>query len=144
MKSTLDYPNCFVCGQDSKNGLRVTFQITDEGARAEFTPSEDFEGFEGIVHGGILCALLDEAMWKTVRGIAGAQTLTAKMEVSFKRPAHVGDKLVIEGFIMDRKRRLFETRAVISDVNGVPIAEATGLFIETKKSTEEQASPNLS
>lgn len=143
MERTLQYPNCFVCGQESKNGLRVSFQVTDEGARAEFTPSEEFEGFKGIVHGGILCALMDEAMWKTINGIAGALTLTAKMEVSFKRPAHVGNLLIIEGFITDRKRRLFETRAVISDTDGITVAEATGVFIEPNKGAREEMSENL-
>ncbi len=140
MTKMLQYQNCFVCGQDSKNGLRVSFKTTDEGARAEYTPSKEFEGFKGIVHGGILCALLDEVMWKTVDGSAGVLTMTAKMEVSFKRPARIGSKLVIEGFITDRKRKLYETRAVISDTSGNTIAEATGLFIEVNKETRVEMS----
>lgn len=143
MKKPLQYNNCFVCGQDSKNGLKVEFETTENGARAEYVPREQFEGFRGIVHGGILCALLDEIMWKAVNGHYGVLTVTAKMDVRFKRPAMIETKLFIEGFITSRKRKFFETKGIISDAEGTILAEATGLFMEVDAETASRMSEYL-
>ncbi len=130
MKKVLEYRNCFVCGKESKIGLKVNFEITETGARASYTSGEEFEGFKGVVHGGILCALLDEIMWKSINGQTGSITMTAKMEVRFKKPALMGIPMVIEGTVLNRKRNFFEAKGVISDSEGDVIAEATGLFKE--------------
>jgi len=130
MNELFAYRNCFICGRDSRNGLKVDFAVTERGARASHTVGDDFEGFEGVVHGGILCALLDEIMWKAINGQTGAITVTAKMDVRFKKPVPVGTRLLIEGFITGRKRRIFEARGVITDREKNILAEATGLFME--------------
>lgn len=143
MKKALQYNNCFVCGKDSKTGLKVDFEITESGARAVYTPTSEFEGFRGIVHGGILCSLLDEIMWKAVNGNTGALTVTARMEVKFKRPAKVGEMLIIEGSITDHKKRFFETKGIVSDSEGTILAEATGLFMNVDEDTKARMSEFL-
>ncbi len=130
MKKVLEYRNCFVCGKESKVGLRIDVEITAKGARTFYTPGEEFEGFRGIVHGGILCALLDEIMWKAINGHTGAVTMTAKMEVRFKNPAAIGTRLSVEGLLRGQKQNFFKAQSVISDPEGNIVAEASGLFIE--------------
>lgn len=144
MKKALQYHNCFVCGKESKNGLKVDFEITETGARACYMPKKEFEGFCGVAHGGILCALLDEIMWKAINGQTGAVTMTAKMEIRFKRPAPIGKNLTVEGFVVGRKRTFFEAKGVISDNNGSVLAEATGLFMEMDADASAQLSKSLS
>lgn len=133
MNELVGYRNCFVCGMDSRNGLKVQFELSGRGVRASYTPNSDFEGFKGIVHGGIISALLDEAMWKSVNGLSGSLTMTVKIEVRFKRPGIVGTTLVIEGEVTGKKRRVYETQGVVTDPEGNVIAEATGLFMEVDK-----------
>ncbi|MDT3705130.1 MAG: PaaI family thioesterase [Thermincola sp.] len=137
MKKALSYNNCFICGQDSEIGLKVKFEMNENGARAIHTPRQDFQGFGGVVHGGILCALLDEIMWKTVNGLTGAITMTGKMDVKFRRPAYVGKALTIQGELLDEKkganRRYFEAKGTIFDSDGKVLAEATGLYVEPDK-----------
>lgn len=128
MTKILEYHNCFVCGKESGNGLKVDFEATETGARASYTPAEEFEGFKGVVHGGILCALLDEIMWKSINGQTGAITMTAKMDVRFKKPALMGVNMLIEGTVLGQKKSFFEARGVITDQNGDVLAEAVGLF----------------
>ncbi len=130
MGKVLEYRNCFVCGKESANGLKVDFSVTGDGAQAVYTPGHQFEGFKGVVHGGILCALLDEIMWKAINGKYGSITMTAKMEVRFKKPALTGAELQIEGTVQGRKRNFFEARGIIRDREGNTVAEASGLFME--------------
>ena len=48
-----------------------------------------FEGWEGIIHGGILCTILDEVMaWALVQDDSWG--VTARMSVDFRRPVTVG------------------------------------------------------
>lgn len=60
-------PACFACGADSPHDLQLNFQVEPEtGASATWVPDAIWEGLRGIVHGGIVTTLLDEAMAKAV------------------------------------------------------------------------------
>ncbi len=129
MKQLLDNQGCYVCGTKNPSGLKVVFQI-DEAARsirASFTPSEAHQGFEGIVHGGILSALLDEAMGKLAFSL-GIPAVTAEITVTFKSPASPGEELSIAGRITHETRRLIQAEAKI-EKGLVTIAEATGKLL---------------
>ena len=55
---------CFVCGKDNPIGLKLRFDWDGKTARAEFTPTELYQGWQGVVHGGIIAVMLDEvAAW---------------------------------------------------------------------------------
>lgn len=142
MKKTLSYKHCFICGQESETGLKIEFEMNQTGAWVVHTPRHDLQGFGGVVHGGILCALLDEVMWKTINGLTGAITMTAKMDVKFKKPAYIGKPLTIQGQLLNEKRRsnrcLYEAKGTITDNEGNVLAEATGIFAEPeeKKATK--------
>ena len=139
MKKALGNKNCFICGQESEIGLRVKFEMNQKGAWAVHTPRPEFEGFGGVVHGGILCSLLDEVMWKTINGRTGAVTMTAKLDVRFKKPADIGEQLIIQGEILTEKakskQKFFEAKGIITDSDGKVLAEATGLYIEPADET---------
>src|SRR2546421_5116698 len=53
---------CFVCGDRNHAGLAVRFYVEGERVVTRFTPREEHMGFNGITHGGIIAALLDETM----------------------------------------------------------------------------------
>jgi len=55
--------DCFVCGAHNPHGLRLRFRREGDEVRADFTPQTQHAGFRGIVHGGILSTVLDEAMF---------------------------------------------------------------------------------
>ena len=52
---------CFVCGRRNGRGLRMSFY--DDGQQcvwSDYTVTEEYQGYPGIVHGGIIAAMLDE------------------------------------------------------------------------------------
>ena len=118
------YNFCFGCGKDNPIGLKLDFKWDGKTARAEFTPSEFHQGWSGIVHGGIIICLLDEAMGYAAL-FAGMNCVTASMQLRLRRPALIGEPLIITSSVTDNKRRLVETEANISLKDGTPIAEAT-------------------
>ena len=60
---------CFVCGLENPYGLHLRFFDSEPGeVIAEVTVPEQFQGYPGIVHGGIIAAMLDEAAGRSQMG----------------------------------------------------------------------------
>ena len=137
------YSQCFGCGQDNPIGLKLSFQWDGQTARAEFIPTEFHQGWPGMVHGGIITCLLDEAMGYA--GIfEGVHCLTAKIQVNLKRPTPVNETLIITSSIIKKTRRLIETKAAISLPDGTLIAEGRATqFVVRSQNREERPSSSV-
>jgi len=119
-----NYSMCFGCGQDNPIGLKLIFDWDGKTARAEFVPTRLHQGWPDIVHGGILMSVLDEAMGYAVR-FEGMTCVTAKIQARLKRPAAVGELLIVTAEVTEKNRRMAETKAEISLTDGTPVAEGT-------------------
>lgn len=131
VKAIQRYRHCFVCGDRNDIGLKLDFFEKEGKARAEFTPSKNFEGYKDILHGGILSTLLDEAMIKSILA-QKILTVTSQIEVKFRKPAIIGEKLIIEGGITGQKGRLIFTEGKVFKEDGTVIAEAKGKFFRAE------------
>jgi acyl-coenzyme A thioesterase PaaI-like protein len=120
---------CFVCGQDNEHGLRIRFRReTDGEITAEWMPDSVFEGFRGIVHGGVVSTVLDEAMSKAVAA-TGTEALTAELRVRFRHHVTIGDIFQVRGWIVKRNKRLIDTEAVLTADDGTEHAHAWARFL---------------
>jgi uncharacterized protein (TIGR00369 family) len=144
MKAIPNYPHCFVCGDKNKIGLKVAFFFDEGKAKAQYTPTREFEGYKDILHGGILSALLDEVMIYSIIA-QGIITVTVQMEVKFKKPAKIGETLFLEGQITEDKGKILFTKGKIFKQNGTIIAESKGKFFraEGEKKKELEANRDL-
>jgi uncharacterized protein (TIGR00369 family) len=131
MSRLKDNDYCYVCGKKNPEGLAMDFKIDSEkkSITGRFTPQKKHQGYEGIIHGGILSALLDEAMVKLAFSL-GIPAVTAEMTIKFKSPAAPGEALVVTGSITEETRRLIQATARI-ERGPVVIAEATGKLLRT-------------
>ena len=119
-----DLSLCFGCGQNNPIGLKLDFQWDGKTATAEFIPTEFYQGWPGLVHGGIIICLLDEAM--AYAGLFEGQTcITAKMQVKLGRPASINEPLVITSSVTKKTRKLVEAKAAVASKDGTLIAEST-------------------
>jgi acyl-coenzyme A thioesterase PaaI-like protein len=131
VKELKDNQRCYVCGKENPAGLQVAFEI-DKNARTitgRFTPKQEHEGWEGIVHGGVIAALLDEAMVKLAAHL-GIPAVSAEITVKFKSPAAAADTLTISGRITKEAHRLIEGEAAVTK-GLVIVAEAKGKLLKT-------------
>lgn len=118
---------CFVCGPDNPSGLRLVFRREGEAVVAEFVPREEHVGWEGIVHGGLLAAVLDDAMGN-VFFLQGYQALTALMEVRFRRPVRPGDRLRVRAWVEREDGRTITARAELVR-DGEVVCSGQGVFL---------------
>lgn len=124
------YGNCFVCGEKNPNGLRLTFEIDKERQTLKtiFTASPTYQGWEGLIHGGIISTLLDEAMAKLVYEL-GYQAVTASLEIKFKKPAPILEPLNVFGEITEVNKRLIRAKAYMAKEDGTLLATGTSIFL---------------
>lgn len=124
-----DANRCFVCGPENPAGLRVRFRLDGQTCRAEYAPTADQCGYDGVTHGGILFSLLDDVManWLFLQG---ERAYTAKCEIRYREPAPVESVILLEGKLLERRgrRAVLHGKAFNSDGSKV-LAEATGTFI---------------
>ena len=124
---------CFACGPDNPIGLKLSFEWDGSTAKAEFTPNKLHQGWSGVVHGGIISCLLDEAMTYAPY-FEGIDCLTAKMQIRIRRPVPIDEPLVITASITSKTSRLIETEATVSATDGTLMAEGTAtMFVVNKK-----------
>ena len=124
------HPGCFVCGDRGENPLTLglSFVLEDGTVRASFVPQKEHAGYPGIVHGGILVSLLDEASTWAASAAAQAFCVTRSLEVEFLRPARVGKTLEIRAWVAGREGRFLCVQATVEDSNGEVLARSKGSF----------------
>ena len=81
--------SCFFCGRSTR-GLGLELHYMDGVSSCEFTARETFQGYEGMLHGGIITGILDEVMCWTVFMETKMICATWKIEVEFERPVVCG------------------------------------------------------
>jgi uncharacterized protein (TIGR00369 family) len=126
--------HCFGCGQANATGLRLEFFLANDGSVVGLpTVPDTFEGPVGLVHGGVIATLLDEAMSKAVRA-RGFTAMTRQMEIEYLRPVPSATPIRIEGHVVREEGRKHWTEARILNADGVVLATGKGLFIEVRAS----------
>jgi acyl-coenzyme A thioesterase PaaI-like protein len=120
---------CFACGQLNPGGLHLDFEVSRGRAEARYTALQRHQGYDGLLHGGVVTALLDEAMGWAIfhQGIWG---VTAKISVTFRQPVPIGEDLRVVGEIARDRGRLIETRGTVERAaSGEVLAEADATFL---------------
>jgi uncharacterized protein (TIGR00369 family) len=127
--------NCFVCGPKNPAGLRLHFEINKETRtlRTTFIPGPQYQGYDNIVHGGIISTLLDEAMAKLAYEL-GHNAVTGTLDVRFKNPALVGERLRVYGEITEAGKRIIKARARVEKEDGTLLATGTSILIRQRVS----------
>jgi acyl-coenzyme A thioesterase PaaI-like protein len=121
---------CFVCGRQNPIGLRMHFYSGDDGCvYADYTPRDEHQSYPGVMHGGLITAMLDEIIGRTA--IAhNLWCMTAQLQVRFKKPVPIGAALKLKGEIVKKAGRLLEGRGEIRLPDGTLAVEATGTYIK--------------
>jgi uncharacterized protein (TIGR00369 family) len=98
---------CFVCGPENPIGLKVDFIVDKDNKRAcaNVRIGANFQGWQGVVHGGIIASLLDEAAIYACRGISD-EAVTAGLSVRYKIPVAIDCLITLEAEVVSVKRHV--------------------------------------
>jgi uncharacterized protein (TIGR00369 family) len=129
MDELTDNENCFVCGKKNNYGLQIKFIYSNGTITADFTPSDVYQGYRNITHGGIISTILDEAMIQAAIA-EGIFPVTAEINVRFKKPLTIGQKTTVFAEITKKGTKLIYAFSKITDnKNGNLIATASAKLI---------------
>lgn len=123
---------CYVCGPDNPLGLQVRFrQDGPQGTVARYLARPEHGGWNGIVHGGVIFALMDEALgWALY--YQNVPSVTARVETKFRKPIPVGANVVVKAWVVKQRKRFFDVHAEIRMENAANtlLAESQGTMCQ--------------
>jgi len=115
---------CFACGPQNPFGLKLSFSEENDTYISHFTGLPQHQGYDGIMHGGIVSTLLDEIMARYLYA-KGLKAVTARLEIRYLKPTPLGVPLLIKGRISGQKGKIFETAGSIEMPDGTITAQGT-------------------
>jgi acyl-coenzyme A thioesterase PaaI-like protein len=125
---------CFVCGRENPLGLRMEF-VEDHSAlevRANLVVPDEFQSYPGVVHGGIVAAMLDETAGRTVLldGSDDDFMATLRLTVRYRMPTPTGVPLTVVGRLERRSGTGARARGEVRLPDGSVTAECECLLAD--------------
>ena len=129
-----DYGLCFACGPRNASGLQLRFERDGDRVITAFQGRVEHQGFPGHLHGGVISALLDEVMSR-VSLLENRWTMTARMEVRFRQPVTLDQRITAVGEKVRQRGRLWEARGRVELADGTVAADGTGTYVAVPDET---------
>lgn len=126
------YRQSFFCGPDREDGLRLTMIYEDGMVYADMCVDNRFEGYEDIVHGGMIFGILDVIMWYIIFMETEKICMTRKTEMEFLKPVLCSTHYWAKGKVEHIEDRDIYASAWVEDEQGECYARVTALFREGK------------
>lgn len=96
---------CFACGPANPHGLHMTFQSDGEMVFSRLMVPTHLQGWNDMVHGGVISTILDEVMSWTAMYLIKSVIVTRSMSIDFFKPVRVGQQLTAEARITEIRSR---------------------------------------
>jgi len=119
---------CFACGSRNPIGLKLTFREEADTYYTTLVPGPEYQGYEGVMHGGLVSTLLDEVMARYLYA-KGFNAVTAKLEVRFRQPTPIGQQLTVSGWITGKRGKMYELAGKIILRDGTVTAESKATVV---------------
>jgi acyl-coenzyme A thioesterase PaaI-like protein len=139
INSHIPQPNskmCFICGIENPVGLKLRIYQTEPGViETTYTAPDHFQGYPGVLHGGIVATILDEMSGRAQMGDPAAPRFmfTAKLEVKYRKNVPIGKPLRILGKAGITKGKIARGWAGIYNDQGTLLAEANTVLIDVPR-----------
>lgn len=126
-RNQLGEHHCFGCGTLNPHGLHLEIFGNETEVWADFTGGREHEGYAGLLHGGIVAALLDEVLGWSFFG-RGVWAVTTRLALTYRGPVPIGTPVRVTARLARDRGRLLEATGEISDATGRVLVEAVGQF----------------
>lgn len=132
MKKQPTSENCFVCGRNNPFGLKMTFYDNGEDeVTADYVVPEQYNGYPGVVHGGIVAAMLDEVLGRVAMiNNPDRFFMTARLEVKYRQPVPTETPLKLKGNLIRLRSRIGKAKGYIATLDGTILAEGSMTLVD--------------
>ncbi|MCK5182511.1 MAG: HAD-IA family hydrolase [Dehalococcoidia bacterium] len=125
---------CFACSQENPIGLKLKPAQDGDKVTAEFTAGKFHQGWDNVIHGGILYTLLDEVTAYAMLCHGIELGVTAKSEIRFKQVAPINEPIKASAWVTKLTKRLVETKGVLTLKDDTIIVDGNFLFYVWRQS----------
>lgn len=122
---------CFACGKNNPIGLKLTFSLVQGEAQGTFVPHQNHQGYQGMMHGGLVATLLDEVMAHYLR-LKGNTGVTGRLEIRFRHSVPLVSFLKLRAGLKKEKGNWVLLWSQLED-RGKILAQGEGLFYREKR-----------
>ena len=123
-----EYQQNFVHGLRNPVGLHLQYELDGDRMVTTWNAGERHAGFPGFVHGGLIAAVLDDAMGRGA-ALAHRWVVTGRLEVRYRNGAPLGVPLRVEGWTARMLRRAMHAEGRVLMPDGTEVAHATGTYL---------------
>lgn len=132
-ESEIRYTRSPLSGDMNPMAPPVTYEYGDMSITARVRFHEGYQGPPACVHGGIVAALLDDALGRT-RHLTGRNCVTGSLDISYKRPTPLNADLVVEARIDEiHERKFLVTGEILHEGQVTASARAVFVFLGEEK-----------
>jgi acyl-coenzyme A thioesterase PaaI-like protein len=126
------YQKSFFMGQHRPDGLQLKMRYHKGVVYTDVTVSDAFQGYEGVVHGGVLFGILDVLMWYVIFIEARKVCMTRKVDMDFFRPVLCGKPYRAQAKLLRIEDRDVWATGWIEGPDKERCGQVTALFREAK------------
>lgn len=120
------FDGCFGCSASNPVGLKLEFERDGDRVRSRTCVTRSYAGYRAFAHGGVVAAMLDEAMGWAMLHIGGCYGVTRTLNVTYRRPVTVEVPIVLSARITSQRDNRMFLEARIEDERGRLLAGAEG------------------
>jgi acyl-coenzyme A thioesterase PaaI-like protein len=133
------HQNCFACGSNDGRGMGLKFykHHEDGAVFGNFFADPKYEGYSGIIHGGIVATLMDSAMTHCLL-MKGIPALTGRLSIKYSIPIRTGTVVKLEARIVDQLHEVFILQGKAL-VDGKRVASAEAKYRSMKRRVHPEA-----
>ncbi len=124
------YPFCWGCAY-GVDGLGFDWTLEGSQLTATHVFAERYQGAPGMVHGGLVAALLDEACGQVAR-TAVSPAVTSRLEIRYLAPVPVEEELRVGAELIGAEGRTAVAEATVQDGSGMLLAHARGEVVHVR------------
>ncbi|MFH1074450.1 MAG: PaaI family thioesterase [Candidatus Firestonebacteria bacterium] len=133
---------CFACGKNNPDGLKLDFRMEGGKLYTDYTFPKKFQGYAGIVHGGMLSLVLDEVMvnlpWKKYNN----PVVSAELNIRLRKPARIGEKIIFSAEIEKEVKNIIFVKGSAASESGEIFATASAKCLKVDLDTLEKGLNN--
>ncbi|MGV7975949.1 MAG: PaaI family thioesterase [Anaerolineaceae bacterium] len=143
MKKQATSDNCFVCGRKNPFSLGLNFYVDENGDTvAEVSFPDQYQGYPGILHGGIAAAVLDEICGRAFSDNGDQFMVTSELSVRYRKPVPLNTPLLAKGYKVSRKGRVAFARGELLDRDGTVLVDARGTYVDIPEDKLQAMNPD--
>ena len=121
------HKNCFACSRYTKSRLKLRYIFRQNTLTGKFKISNNYQGYDNIVHGGIIATILDSSMVHLFYKRDGLKLKTAKLNIYFRKQIPINKSFIIKAIADDTARHFYKAKSQIR-IKDTVFAEAEGYF----------------